>query len=486
MTFTSLSFIGFFFATTVLYYTVPQRFQWVFLLVASNIFYFFIMPAFLPLLWLLILINFFAAKKLDTLTGERKKGFIILLVIFNIGLLVLKYFKFFPQFFSPLDIHFQQDPFAETVLFPVGLSYFIFTVMSYLFEVKAGHIKPENHLGIFATYLLFFPKIVQGPIERPQSCLTQFHDPKSLSFDNITEGSKLMVWGFFKKMVIADRLGIFVNDIYSNPHQHNGTTLAVVIIFFSFQIYADFSGYTDIALGTAKVLGFNLTNNFRRPFFSTSIKDFWQRWHITLSFWLRDYIFLPLAYFFSRKLKKETYLNIKTDQIIYSGAIFITFFICGVWHGKEPTFMLWGISFAVLLIWERMMGKPFKKLRSLIGISKNSGLHKTFKIFLTFILVSLIMVFFRSETVSDAFYIIRKAFSGGGTIYYPDLQCFLYCCLGIGILMTVESFQEFKTGSPLPFISKSWFREQFVYAVLVIAILLTGVMQGDAFLYMKY
>lgn len=166
---------------------------------------------------------------------------------------------------------------------------------------------------------------------------------------------------------------------------------------------------TDIALGTAKVLGFNLTNNFRHPFFSTSVKDFCQRWHITLSFWLRDYLFLPWAYFLSKNLKKESYFNIKTEQIIYSAAIFITFFICGVWHGKEPTFMLWGISFAILLIWARLMDKPFRKFRFWTGISKNSGLYKTFKILLTFILISLIMVFFRSESVNDAFYIIRKA-----------------------------------------------------------------------------
>jgi D-alanyl-lipoteichoic acid acyltransferase DltB (MBOAT superfamily) len=233
------------------------------------------------------------------------------------------------------------------IILPVGLSFFIFTILSYLIEIKRGTINAERHLGKFASSLLFFPKIMQGPIEKPGNIFPQFMEEKNFNYDMVVEGLKLMLWGYFKKLVVADRLAIYVNTVYGNYEHHSGISLLVATIFYSFQVYADFSGYTDIALGSAKVLGFNLTNNFNRPYFATSIREFWNRWHITLSVWLRDYLFLPLAFFFSRKMNKTKYLGLAVEKWIFLFASIITFAVCGIWHGEGLNFLIWGLLFGI-------------------------------------------------------------------------------------------------------------------------------------------
>jgi D-alanyl-lipoteichoic acid acyltransferase DltB (MBOAT superfamily) len=222
------------------------------------------------------------------------------------------------------------------------------------------------------------------------------------------DGIRMILMGYFKKLVVADRLAIFVNAAYDNQQYHNGTTLLLATVFFAFQIYADFSGYTDIAMGSAKLFGFDLTNNFRRPYLSTSIKEFWERWHITFSTWLRDYIFLPLAYSFSHGLKKQKYLFIDTDKLIYSASILITFLICGMWHGVGWTFLIWGGLFGVYLTVSNLTKSLQRDFRKRLGIHKKSKLRMGFNILLTFSLVTFTWIFFRAQNLNEAFEIIGE------------------------------------------------------------------------------
>lgn len=243
---------------------------------------------------------------------------------------------------------------------------------------------------------------MQGPIEKPGSIFPQFNEEKGFNYERVTEGLKLMLWGYFKKLVVADRLALYVNAVYGNIEQHSGISLLVATIFYSFQIYADFSGYTDIALGSAKVLGFNLTNNFNRPYFTTSVQDFWNRWHISLSVWLKDYLFLPMAVFFTHNLKKPKLFGLAMDKWIFMFASVITFAVCGIWHGEGLNFLIWGLLFSIYLTTANWTLGINKKLRKRLHISKKSSLYRTYVIVISFILVTFTWIFFRADNTHDA------------------------------------------------------------------------------------
>ena len=287
MLFNSIQYLFFLPLVGTVLFLIPGRYQWLWLLFCSAYFYYTLLPAYLILFFSLVLLNYFLGIAIDV-SGARRKSIFIIGVLTNIIVLAFfKYFGFFQSFFIEIKELSVNDHLVKIIL-PIGLSFFLFTILSYLIEVKRGTIKAEKHIGIFASSLLFFPKIMQGPIEKPNVIFPQFREEKRFNYNVVAEGLKLMLWGYFKKLVVADRLALYVNAVYDNSEYHSGITLLVATICFSFQIYADFSGYTDIALGSAKVLGFNLTNNFNRPYFATSIKEFWNRWHISFSVWLRE------------------------------------------------------------------------------------------------------------------------------------------------------------------------------------------------------
>jgi D-alanyl-lipoteichoic acid acyltransferase DltB (MBOAT superfamily) len=371
------------------------------------------------------------------------------------------------------------------MILPLGSSYVAFTVLSYQIEVKRKTIQPEKHLGYFSLYLFFFPKIAQGPIERPQQLIPQLHQSHPFNYTIFVEGLKLMLWGFFKKLVIADRLAIYVNAVYNNSERHNGTSFIVATIFFAFQIYADFSGYTDIAMGSAKLFGINLTNNFRRPYFATSIKDFWDRWHITFSSWIRDYIFLPLAYSLTNRIKRQKYINITAEKWIYSIAIIITFAVCGIWHGVGWTYLIWGILFGIYLTYSNWTRDLQKKIRKRFHIRKTSRYYIIYKILVTFILVSFAWIFFRAKTTQEAFHIVSSIFSFSGQLFI-DYPTFIYGLSGILFMLFFEYRREYYSESSLPFLTNHWIKEIMLYGSLVIIILLTGVFDGGQFIYFQF
>ncbi len=391
MLFNSIQFLLFFLFVVFLYFIIPSRFRLLFLFFASCLFYVAAVPIYLFVIFLSILIDYFAAIIVSRNKGRRRKLFLFISLASNIGLLALfKYFNFFNQNLSYLTnllgIHYA--PSILALALPIGLSFHTFQGMSYVIEVYKKKFKPEKNILRYGLFVMFFPQLVAGPIERPQQLLTQFSKKFIFKYENVRRGLQLILWGMFKKVAIADRVGVFVDPAFASPQSSNGLSLAVAAILFAFQIYYDFSGYTDIARGAALILGYRLEINFNNPYMSSSVQEFWRRWHISLSSWFRDYIYISLGG--NRKSKVLTYRN-----------LLITFLLCGLWHGASWHYVVWGIlngAYLVLIhIWSSL---PVKKFRVPMIAS----------IVLTFFLTCLTWIFFRADSVSNALYIIWKIF----------------------------------------------------------------------------
>lgn len=490
MIFNSLIYLLFISIVVIAYYIFPVRIRWIWLLLASIGYYLSFIPVFIFLLSGLIFINYFLAKWLAKIPEERNRSLFIFVVILNILILVV--FKYFNILFPGnqmhlynIDFFFHADP-VDKMILPLGLSYLTFTLLSYHIEIKRKNIQPENHFGYFSLYLIFFPKIAQGPIEKPQHLIPQLHEDHIFNYSMVAEGLKLMLWGYFKKLVVADRLAIYVNAVYNNNELHNGASLIIATIFFAFQIYADFSGYTDIALGSARLFGFNLTNNFRRPYFATSIKDFWNRWHITFSTWLRDYIFLPLAYYFSKKMKKQKYFSIPAEKWIYLIVSITTFAICGIWHGVGWNYLFWGVLFGIYLTYSNWTKDLHKSIRKRFHVRKTSNYYIFFKILTTFILVLFAWVFFRADSFTEAINIIRKILTSTGPIFYHSYYDFVYALIGIISLIAIDLKSEYFNESWSILNNKNPIVRITGIVITVLAILLIGVLGGSQFIYFQF
>ena len=299
MLFNSINFLIFFAIVVALYYVIPKSWRWVLLLVASCYFYMAFIPAYILILFYLVVIDYVMGRLIERTEGGWRKRFLIISIIANVGtLFFFKYFNFFNANAAYLAgvIHWNYPLWILQIALPLGLSFHTFQSLSYVIEVYKKRYPAERHLGIYALYVMFFPQLVAGPIERPQQLLPQLHSLGDFNEARITDGLRIMLWGFFKKVVVADTLGSVVDSIYGNLHTVSGASLALVMVAFALQLYGDFSGYSDIARGTAKVFGVDLVNNFNLPYFSRSITDFWRRWHISLSSWFRDYFYQPLAF----------------------------------------------------------------------------------------------------------------------------------------------------------------------------------------------
>jgi alginate O-acetyltransferase complex protein AlgI len=333
MLFNSLHFLFFFPAVVALYFATPARYRWALLLAASYYFYAAWRLEYVVLIMVSTLADYLCGLRMGRLATKReRKPWLILTLVVNLGLLfVFKYLDFFGDSLRALFNQFNifYDVPAYNLLLPVGISFYTFQTLSYSIEVYRGNQKPERHLGIFALYVSFFPQLVAGPIERSTRLLPQFWVQHGFDASRAASGFRLILWGFFKKIVIADRLAIYVNDVYGNPGAQDGLTLLVATYFFAFQIYCDFSAYSDIAIGSARIMGYDLMQNFRRPYFARSIQEFWQRWHISLSTWFRDYVYIPLGG--NRVPKWRWYVNLMA-----------VFLVSGLWHGAAWTFVVWG------------------------------------------------------------------------------------------------------------------------------------------------
>ena len=420
MLFNSLQFLVFFMVVTLLYYRLPsQRSRVVLLLLSSCYFYMSFVPKYLLILLATIVIDYFAGILINGSEGKRRKAWLTLSIIVNVGILVFfKYFNFVLQTISPALLHFfpkQNLPYLDVIL-PIGLSFHTFQAMSYTIEVYRGNQPPERNFLVYALYVMFYPQLVAGPIERPQNILPQLHEYKTYNWENVKEGIARMLWGFFKKVVIADRLAIEVDYAHTHMGGMSAAGLWVGAIFYSFQIYCDFSGYSDIALGSAKVMGVNLMENFKQPYISKNITEFWTRWHISLSSWFRDYVYIPLGGSHRSAVKRK--LN-----------VFIVFLLSGIWHGANFTFIIWGILHGLLVTF--LPNRRSKKAKHW----KAAGF-----IVMNFFAITICWVFFRATTVTSAFWYIRGLFNfKGGTAAFGLNNFELIFSVGlIAILMLRE------------------------------------------------
>lgn len=401
MLFNSIDFIVFFPIVVILYFLLPHKFRWIFLLGASYYFYMCWKAEYVILILASTMVDFFAGIKMEeSKTRKQKKLFLLLSLCSNLGLLfTFKYFNFFSDSIQMGLEHFNLfvDSPSFRLLLPVGISFYTFQTLSYSIDVFKGKKKAERHLGYFAVYVSFFPQLVAGPIERSTRLLPQFFERHEFNSKNLSDGLKLMLWGFFKKVVIADRLAILVNQVYNHSELYEGMPLLVATYFFAFQIFCDFSGYSDIAIGAAQIMGFRLMKNFDRPYYSKSISEFWKRWHISLSTWFRDYLYIPLG---GNRVKKwRWYFN-----------LFITFLVSGLWHGANWTFVIWGAIHGFYLVFAIWTKKFMTKIYDSLGLYKGSNLRKFVDVFITFHLVLLAWVFFRANSVHDAIHIIGNIF----------------------------------------------------------------------------
>ena len=404
MLFNSLEFLIFFPTVTILYFVLPHRFRWALLLIASCYFYMVFKPVYILILGFTIVIDFFAGIYIEKSQGKQRKLFLTLSLIANIGVLaIFKYYNFlnfnFTWLLEGLDLK-NPIPFLN-ILLPIGLSFHTFQAMSYTIEVYRGNQKAEHHFGIYALYVMFYPQLVAGPIERPQNVIHQFYEKHTFDYQRVTDGLKLMAWGMFKKVVIADRLAVMVEEVYKYPYNYNGIPLIVATFFFSIQIFCDFSGYSDIALGSAQVMGFRLMKNFDRPYFSKTISEFWRRWHISLSSWFKDYLYISLGGNRVSKWRREYNL-------------FVVFLISGIWHGASWTFVIWGAIHGFYLVFANLTVDFRNRIVEFIGINKLPFLYKIVQILTIFCLTSFAWIFFRATKIQEATYIAGNLFNGIG------------------------------------------------------------------------
>lgn len=476
MLFNSFHFLFFFIIVTTLYFSLPHKMRWLLLLISSCYFYMAFVPIYIVILGVTIIIDYFAGIYIENAQGPRRKLFLVFSLIANIGVLaVFKYYNFINENLSFLLQGFALEnpvPYLS-ILLPIGLSFHTFQAMSYTIEVYRGNQKAERHFGIYSLYVMFYPQLVAGPIERPQNLLPQFREKYNFDYTRIVDGLKLMLWGFFKKLVVADRLAIYVNSVYNNQEHHSGTTLALATVFFAIQIYCDFSGYSDIAIGAARVMGFKLMTNFNRPYFSKTISEFWKRWHISLSTWFKDYLYISLG---GNKVSiPRWYFN-----------LFIVFLISGLWHGANWTYIIWGALNGFYLVFAIVSQNFRNKINTLTGINKLPKLHHVLQVSTTFILASFAWIFFRANSVTDAFAIVKKIIMLKGPLFLSTPSMMAYSIIAILILFAVEFKNEYYKGSFTLFNNQNWLVRNLSYTVLILLILLIGVFDGGQFIYFQF
>jgi D-alanyl-lipoteichoic acid acyltransferase DltB (MBOAT superfamily) len=433
-------------------------------------------PVYILILGGTIIVDYFAGIWLENTKGKKRKWLLAASLVANIGVLaVFKYYNFLNENLSALlnSFGYENNVPNLSILLPIGLSFHTFQAMSYTIEVYREKQKAERHFGIYALYVMFYPQLVAGPIERPQNLLHQFYEKHYFVFERVIDGLKLMLWGLFMKLVIADRLAIYVNAVYNNPDKHTGITLAVATIFFAFQIYCDFAGYSNIAIGAARVMGFKLMTNFNRPYFSASISEFWKRWHISLSTWFKDYMYISLG---GNKVSvPRWYFN-----------LFFVFVVSGLWHGANWTFIIWGALNGFYLVFAVISEKWRNRLTRLVHLDHLPKLNTLLQILVTFTLACFAWIFFRANTTQDAFLIVKGIFSFSGPLFTGEFQQFVYCIGAILILLLIEIRQNYYIHTSLPFKTNHWLKEHIAYAVLIIVILMLGVFDGGQFIYFQF
>ncbi len=481
MLFNSLQFLWFFPTVVLIYFLTPHRHRWALLLIASYYFYMCWKAEYILLILASTLIDYVAALKMSRCeTKKQRKKWLVLSLCSNLGMLFgFKYANFASQALrdalSTVNV-FYETPIFD-ILLPVGISFYTFQTLSYTIDVYRGEREPQRHLGKFAVFVAFFPQLVAGPIERSKELLPQFDEIHSFDYARVKSGLKLMLWGFFKKLVIADQAALYVNAVHDNPERFGGLTLLIAAYLFAFQIYCDFSGYSDIAIGTSRVLGFRLMENFKRPYFSKSIREFWRRWHVSLSSWFRDYLYIPLG-------------GNRGTTTRWCLVILIVFTTSGLWHGANWTYVAWGALHGFYLVAGRATGSLGNRLFGEVELSRARWVLDAGRTILTFHLAALAFVVFRASDIASAadmlmgipmrFELSREAMLAGFSIVD-----FAAICLPIVFLNGIEIWQGNRTFStalgaaPFPI-------RLTIYCILILGIACLGVFEGQEFIYFQF
>ena len=444
-------------------------------------------PIYILVLALTIAIDYTAGLLIEKTEGRRKKVFLVISILSTCGVLfVFKYFNFFNSNLAQIAEFFHWNYPIETLnlILPIGLSFHTFQSLSYVIEVYRGNYKAEHHFGIYSLYVMFYPQLVAGPIERPGNLIPQFYEEHIYDDQRVMNGLKLMVWGFFKKVVIADKVAIIVERVYNDPTQFTGIPLIAGALFFGIQVYCDFSGYSDIAIGAAQVMGFRLRDNFNRPFHSTSMIEFWRRWHMSLMSWFRDYVYIPLGG--NRVGKWSWYYN-----------IFFTFTLSGLWHGAGWGYVLWGSLNGCYLIFSDWTKNLRKKGIQGIRLNRFPKFHHGLQIAFTFLLFCFTLIIFRSKSLSDAFYVITHLGAGLGssegikmsmkTLYDLGMDRYqlIFALIPIVIMELVERVEPLRNMRQM-FSSKPILFRWAMYYLIILFLIFFGEYNDQAFIYFQF
>lgn len=489
MLFTSVHFLLFFAIGSFFYYLAPKRTQWILLLVLSITFYLAGGTSALPFLLISILSTYASAIIMEKIHCEWKKRLTLSITLaLNLGaLFLLKYYGYFANIVNLMLTRTSILPSLENfnVVLPIGISFYTLQTAGYCIDIYRGKYPAERNLAKYALFALFFPAILQGPIGRYDALAHQLTKPHEFNEEQIVSGLELMLWGYFKKMVIADRAAILVNQVYSDTLNYVGLELLIAAVFYSFQLYADFSGYMDIATGIAEVFGIHIAQNFNRPYFSRSIQEFWRRWHMTLSFWLRDYLYIPLGG--NRKGKVRKYIN-----------ILFVFFVSGIWHGVGIHYIIWGLLHGMYQVVGALLMPLRNQVLRFLNIDRTCLSHRIIQSVFTFFLVTIAWIFFRAPNTSAAIEIISLLFSKfnpwilfDGSLYSMGLNSknFWLSICSFSFMLFVEMFQHsYKLRNKLH--KQNWPFRLCAYITGLFAILIFGVYgsgyNAADFIYMQF
>jgi D-alanyl-lipoteichoic acid acyltransferase DltB (MBOAT superfamily) len=477
MLFNSLEFVLFFPAVFLLYYALPHKARWVLLLLASWIFYATFEINYIFLI-LTTTITGYVSGLLIFRTDSMKIKKLLLIANLSLTLGLLIYFKYFNLFAQSLNDLFEYAGTGVSIpvlniLLPIGISFYTFQVIGYTLDVYWGKIQPERHAGIFALYVSFFPQLVAGPIERADRLIPQFYQKHTFDYDRIKKGFILVLWGFFQKIAIADRIALVVDPVFASPEKFGGMQLLVTAVLFAFQLYCDFAGYTNIALGTARMLGFDLMDNFNKPFRAKNVSEFWRRWHISLSSWARDYLYLPIT--FGRR-------NWGQWATVY--AVVITFVFIGIWHGAKWSYLFFGLSMGVAFYYELQT----TDFRLRLASRTPKWLYNGASVLLTFGYICILFVFFRVETVADGFNYFRLAFINFNLEWIPvradkwEMLVLFFCIALVELVHRLQKDQKLYDWMAGKHVAVRW----SFYILLMLIILNFGAFTENQFIYFQF